>query len=215
MKILALEFSSSQRSVAVLHGPAAVQEVVETGFNEARPLTMVDQALRAAALESGQIECLAVGLGPGSYTGIRSAIALAQGWQLAREVRILGVSSAECLACQAQADGLAGRVAVVVDAQRGEFYLSVYEIGPAGCQEVEPLRIVAPAFVREREQAGDHLIGPEITRWFPTGRNLFPRAQTLATLASGRDDFVAGEGLVPIYLRETTFVKAPPARLFP
>ena len=44
------------------------------------------------------IEAIAVGLGPGSYTGIRAAIALAQGWQLAREVKTLGVSSVAAMA---------------------------------------------------------------------------------------------------------------------
>ena len=44
---------------------------------------MIEEALREAGLEREQIEVLAVGLGPGSYTGIRVALSLAQGWQLA------------------------------------------------------------------------------------------------------------------------------------
>ena len=77
---------------------------------------------------------IAVGLGPGSYTGIRAAIAMAQGWQLARGVKLLGVSSAEALAAQAQAENIFGRVNLVIDAQRGEFYLATWEIsgGAAG-----------------------------------------------------------------------------------
>ena len=77
---------------------------------------------------------IAVGLGPGSYTGIRVAISMAQGWQLARGVKLLGVSSAECLAAQAQAEKIFGRVNVVIDAQRNEFYLATYEISPRGWQ---------------------------------------------------------------------------------
>ena len=49
---------------------------------------------------------------------------MAQGWQLARGVKLLGVSSAECLAAQAQAEKIFGRVNVVIDAQRNEFYLA-------------------------------------------------------------------------------------------
>jgi len=64
---------------------------------------------------------IAVGLGPGSYTGVRAAIALAQGWQLAREIKLLGVSSVEAIAVQAQAEKIFGRVNVVMDAQRNEF----------------------------------------------------------------------------------------------
>ena len=91
MKLLALEFSSSQRSVAVLNAtPSGTTcfEVVETGG--LGPLGMIEQALSNAGVEREQIECIAIGLGPGSYTGIRAAIALAQGWQLASGVKLLG-----------------------------------------------------------------------------------------------------------------------------
>ena len=44
---------------------------------------LVEDALRQAQLDRAQIECLAIGLGPGSYNGMRLAIAVAQGWQLA------------------------------------------------------------------------------------------------------------------------------------
>jgi tRNA threonylcarbamoyl adenosine modification protein YeaZ len=214
MKILALEFSSPQRSVALLTPNAHISEVVETGFDANAPLPMIEEALGEAKLEREQIECLAVGIGPGSYTGIRSAIALAQGWQLAREVKLLGVSSVECIAAQAQAENIQDRVSVVVDAQREEFYLAVYEIAGNDLREVEPLRIVPMLEMRKREQAGDLLIGPEVTRWFPGGRIIFPRAATLANLASKRNNFIPGEKLEPIYLRETKFIKAPPPRVF-
>ncbi len=69
--------------------------------------------------------------------------------------------------------------------------------------------------VQARQQAGGILIGPEVTNWFPGSRVLFPRAATLGQLARGRTDFVAGERLEPIYLRETQFVKAPPPRILP
>src|SRR6185437_17099460 len=118
MKILALEFSSPQRSVAVVQRNDFQESL--SGSNE--PFAMIDEALRAAKIEREQIECIAIGLGPGSYTGIRSAISIAQGWQLARGVKLLGVSSVEAIAAQAQSDGATGRVQVIVDAQRGEFY---------------------------------------------------------------------------------------------
>ena len=52
---------------------------------------MIESALAEAKIEREQIEVIAVGLGPGSYTGIRAAISVAQGWQLARGVKLLGV----------------------------------------------------------------------------------------------------------------------------
>ncbi|MGH7975555.1 MAG: hypothetical protein ACREC8_02700, partial [Limisphaerales bacterium] len=66
------------------------------------------------------------------------------------------------------------------------------------------------AEVQARADAEEILIGPEATRWFPSGRILFPRAATLAKLASSQNNFVAGEKLEPVYLRETNFVKVPP-----
>jgi tRNA threonylcarbamoyl adenosine modification protein YeaZ len=208
MKILALEFSSPQRSVAVVQ-PGEFHEAL--GSNE--PFAMIDEALRAAKMEREQIECIAIGLGPGSYTGIRSAISMAQGWQLARGVKLLGVSSAEGIAAQAQAEGATGRVQVIVDAQRGEFYIAGYELTASEPREVEPLRIVSGAEVTQRVERGEVLIGPEVARWFPSGKTIFPRAATLGHLALARTNFIAGDKIEPIYLRETTFVKAPPPRI--
>ena len=174
---------------------------------------MIEEALRDAKLEREQIDCLALGLGPGSYTGIRSAISIAQGWQLARPIKLLGVSSAEAIATQAQAEGATGRVHVIVDAQRGEFYLASYDLAPSGQRETEPLQIVSATEVSQRADGGGTLIGPEVTRWFPAGKTVFPRAATLGQLALARTDFISGEKMEPIYLRETQFVKAPPPRI--
>jgi tRNA threonylcarbamoyl adenosine modification protein YeaZ len=217
MKMLALEFSSPQRSVAVLNPETGcTAEVVDTatGFTM-KPFAMIEAALRQAGLEREQIACIAVGLGPGSYNGIRAAIAMAQGWQLAREIRLQGLSSAECVAAQAAGDGLTGRFNVVMNAQRGEYYFAEYEAGAGKAREVSPLRIVTTEAMRARERAGEMMIGPEVTRWFPSGREVFPRAGSLARLARERHDLVRGEKLEPIYLRETTFVKAPPPRIIP
>ncbi|MSU58633.1 MAG: tRNA (adenosine(37)-N6)-threonylcarbamoyltransferase complex dimerization subunit type 1 TsaB [Pedosphaera sp.] len=219
MKILAFEFSSPQRSVAVLHADAdgravAAREAIDSapGYGM-KPLGMVEEVLRQAGIEREQIECIAIGLGPGSYTGIRAAIALAQGWLLGREVKLIGVSSAECVAAQAQAEGLRGSANVVIDAQRGEFYQAGFELNETGAREVSPLRIVSADEVRAC--ADGNLIGPEVTKWFPNGRVIFPRAAMLTRLAATRADFVAGEKIEPIYLRETAFVKAPPSRVLP
>jgi tRNA threonylcarbamoyladenosine biosynthesis protein TsaB len=220
MTILALEFSSGQRSVAVVRHHAGdasfvVSEVVETGAAGTRALGMIEDALREAGLEREQIEVLAIGLGPGSYTGIRVALSVAQGWQLASRnggMKLLGISSVECVAAQAQAEKMSGRANVVIDAQRNEFYLAAYEISADGWREIEPLRILTRAEVESRVGAKEILIGPEVTRWFPNGRMVFPRAAILGQLALSRYDFVAGDKLEPIYLRETNFVKAPPSR---
>jgi len=231
MTILALEFSSPQRSVAVLRPDGLVCEAVEAGGRSTAAFGMIERVLAEAKLEREEIDVIAVGLGPGSYTGIRAAIALAQGWQLAfaepeqdmpgqtaataqrrlaRGVKLLGISSVEAIAAQAQAEKIFGRVNVAIDAQRGEFYLAAYEITAVGWKEAGALRIVAMAEIQLLADAGETLIGPEVTRWFAAGKLLFPSAATLARLAMNRTGFVAGEKLEPVYLRETNFVKAPP-----
>ncbi len=219
MKILALEFSSTQRSAALVQcAPSetlAESEAIETGPVPNEPFALIDEVLRQTQVDREQVQVLAIGLGPGSYTGIRSVIALAQGWELARNVRLQGISSAECVAAQAQLQGIVGRVAVVIDAQRGEFYLAGFELSSAGFHQVEPLSLVSREAVIEHDKTGELLVGPEVDRWFPQGQIVFPRAAMLARLAGRTTEFVAGEKLEPIYLRATNFVKAPPPRILP
>ena len=208
MIVLALEFSSERRSVALARGGAVLAEAVEqTGGRGTNVFALVEKVLADAKILREEIEVLAVGLGPGSYTGIRAAIAVAQGWQLARGVKVLGVNSAEALAAQAQAEKIFGRVNVAIDAQRGEFYLATWEISATARREVAPLKIVAAAELQARLTAGEICVGPEMKTV------LLPAAAMVAQLAAGRSDFIAGEKLEPVYLRETTFVKAPPARV--
>jgi tRNA threonylcarbamoyl adenosine modification protein YeaZ len=218
MKILAVEFSSRHRSAAVIDASAdktrlTLGEAVDTGARSTSALTLVESALHEARLEREQVQCLAVGLGPGSYTGIRAAISLAQGWQLATGVRLLGISSAECLAMEARLLGLRGPVHVVIDAQRGEFYLAGYELEDGGPRETESLRLANEKEVNRAASLG-LLVGPDVAAW-PEAKILYPHASTLGALAAQRTDYTAGEKLEPVYLRQTQFLKAPPRRILP
>jgi tRNA threonylcarbamoyladenosine biosynthesis protein TsaB len=215
MTILALEFSSAQRSVAIARGGEVLAAASETGERGTKAFGLIEKVLVAAKIGREEIQVLVAGLGPGSYTGIRVALSIARGWQLARGVKLLGIGSAECLAAQAQAEKMSGRVSMVIDAQRGEFYLATCEISAAGLEEAAPLKIVTATEIKSRADAGEILIGPEVTRWFPSGKTLFPTATMLAKLAARRTDFSAGGSLEPIYLRATNFVKALPAKVPP
>ena len=205
MTILAFEFSSARRSVALARDGVVLAEAVETGgYRVTNAFGLTEKVLANAMVLREEIEAVAVGLGPGSYTGVRAAIALAQGWQLARGIKLLGISSAECLAAQAQAQKIFGRVNVVIDAQRGEFYLAGWEISEPERKVVSPLKIVPAAEIAALTSAGQISVGPEQERL------LFPDAATVARLAAARTDFLAGEKMEPIYLRETAFLKAAP-----
>ena len=218
MTILALEFSSNQRSAAVLRCAAPgdrieEHELVETGSGPI--LDRLEILLRQSGIQREEIGVIAVGLGPGSYTGIRSAIAFAQGWQLGREVRLLGISSADAIAAQACSQGIVGNVAVAIDAHRGEYYLANYVLSDSQWRQTQDLQLVSPDAVVECQKQGQLVIGPEVEAIWPGARCVWPRAAMLAKLGVARTDFVNAEDLLPIYLRQTTFVKASPARPLP
>ena len=215
MKILALEFSSAQRSVAVVVDGHLRGRTQETAMRENRAFHLIDAALGAAGIEREHVDCLAVGLGPGSYAGIRSAIALAQGWQLARGTKILGISSVESLAAQVESEKIHGQISVIIDAQRNEFYLARYEMSASGYRELTPLRLAGREEVLKLVRAGESVLGPDVTSDWPAARQIFPDAAMVGLLASKRSELVPDERLEPIYLRETRFVKAPPPRIIP
>jgi tRNA threonylcarbamoyladenosine biosynthesis protein TsaB len=213
MRILAFEFSGPERSVAALSvtGDGVVvawHEAVESGGRSVKAFEMSEEVLRRTAMEREEVDVVAIGLGPGSYIGIRMAISIAQGWELAGRVRLAGISSVSVLAAGAHAEGLRGRMATVVDAQRGEFYLGEYALEDSGWREVSELRLASRSEVEACEAAGARLVGPEVTRWFPGGHRLHPRAVDLARLAFSQRTRPEGAALEPIYLRATSFVKA-------
>jgi tRNA threonylcarbamoyladenosine biosynthesis protein TsaB len=208
MMILALEFSSARRSVALARSGTLLAEAVEpTGGRGTDAFGLIEKVLENGKVSREEIEIIAVGLGPGSYTGIRAAIAVAQGWQLARGTKLLGVSSMDSLAAQAQAENFFGRVNVAVDAQRGEYYLAVWDISGKSRVEISALKIVPAAEIAVRQAAGEICVGPELK---PV---VLPSAAMVVSLAAGRTDFVPGDRLMPVYLRETSFVKAPAGRM--
>jgi len=215
MKILAIEFASEQRSVAIVVDGEPRGTAAESGGRNTRSCGLIERALQQAGIEREMIDCIAVGLGPGSYTGIRAAISVAQGWQLARGAPLLGLSTVECLAAQAQSAGMTGLTHIAIDAQRGEFYLACYEISPDKRRLVEALHLANKAEVEQRAGAGPLLVWPGLRAVFPQGRVLMPEASMLGQLAAERTDFVPGEKLEPIYLRQTAFVKAAPPRFIP
>jgi len=72
-----------------------------------------------------------------------------------------------------------------------------------------PFKIVPVAEIEQRQRAGEVVAGPAAS---DPAKVLFPAATAVALLGVGRKDFIPGEKLAPIYLRETSFVKALPPR---
>ena len=203
--ILALEFSSNRRSVAIAEGKD-VLVCMETDDVKKPPLTLIDEALKKTNLSPAAIETIALGTGPGSYTGIRNAIATAQGWQLARNINLLAIPSAETLAATAAAKGQRGEIHFIIDAPRHEYYHTTWELTEDNQSQTTPLHIITVTVAAELKTFGPDSAG------LPSCDPLFPDAAILAQLAAGRTNFQLGETIEPIYLRPIEFTKAPPLR---
>jgi len=211
MKILALEFSTPHRTAALFDIQAGAARMIAsvteaTPANERHrlsPFVLLDQLFKD--FDRSQIEGIAVGLGPGSYTGIRSSLAIAQGWNLAKQIPAAGVSSADAIALSATHLGHRGDFEIIIDAQRGEVYSALYTLQDEDAFiEKYPLQILTkPQTVNP--------IGPDATRFCPKATNINPSAWAIGKLAA-RLPFISPELLEPIYLREPTFVKAPAPR---
>ena len=220
MKILALEFSSPERGIAVLVDQEVRGFAVDRTERGARCFEFITRALAEARLSASDIECVAVGLGPGSFGGIRTAIAIAQGWQIARGVKLLGVSSANSIARRITSrDEMHMRRAVVpfrgvanivCDAQRGEVFAARYQLGANAPQALGGFELLSPGEEERRRAAGEIFFKADQGPW-RLGHELVltADARVVGEMATGRTDFVSGDQLEPIYLRRAEFVKAP------
>ena len=204
MTSLAFEFSSDRRTVAIARdgrilGHTTLERVRET------PLpSLVDTVLVECGIQPGDIDRLVVGLGPGSYTGVRLAISFAQGWHLGFETPVVGIPSLEALAA---AQHLEGVTLLAVDAQRGEYAVAKAESG----RLLEPPRLCSLDELKAQIGLGLRVAGPDLGPALPGAIELYPEATWLALQADRRDS-VAPETLTPVYLREASFVKAPTPR---
>ena len=212
MKTLALEFSSDHRSAAVWvppsnGAPARSGCATRTSGRSTPAFALIQAALEEAAVAREEIERIALGLGPGSATGVRTAIAIAQGWRLGRPVGLVGVSSLECLAARLHAEGLRGVVYVAVDAQRQEFHLASYVLDADRFRVLSPLRLASATGVQQLLESGARVFGPGLAAVFPAASDAWPDALTLARLGAMAEVLPEGAPLDAIHLRQPAFAK--------
>src|SRR5215475_78292 len=115
MKTLALELSTSRGSLAWLDGKI---EFTHEWPNDRKNSALFFENLQAAREKFGPPETIIVGLGPGSYAGMRIAISAAIGVQLSCEARLTGYPSICAMECDAQ------EYCVIGDARRKSFFLA-------------------------------------------------------------------------------------------
>jgi tRNA threonylcarbamoyladenosine biosynthesis protein TsaB len=229
MNILAFDTTFEACSVCVARGRAGGFEVLasalehfETGHAE-RLVPMIDEVMARAGVTFGELDRIAVTVGPGTFTGTRIGIAAARGLALATGIATAGVSSlavmagvvADALAaCEAGADQLdaslaEAELAIAVDARRGEVYVQLFDIKghePKSPPRLLPIKDAAllsgkvPLLIAG---SGAAAVAAAAAR---NGRvavaclpRLLPDAKALARIAAGLA--VTDAALQPLYLR--------------
>lgn len=215
MKTLALECSSSRRSVAVASGNRIVAHVCHQGGRSDALLEWIQAALDQAGLRPGEIERLAIGLGPGSHTGIRSALATIQGWHLAHGIPCHGLDTSTLLAWQEWTTGRRGTLQLGFDAQRGEVATMSWELLPDGPGRAPTFHLIPASELKSTSSGSTPWHGPDLEQLLPGSIPLWPDARSLACLAPTLVPSQPPETFNPFALRETSFVKAPPGRSVP
>jgi tRNA threonylcarbamoyladenosine biosynthesis protein TsaB len=126
--VLAIESSTDALSLAVRSGGlTSTQRVDPDAKHAAQLLPLLRTLLESRELNLRDVDAIAAGVGPGSFTGVRTAISCAQGLALGAGKPAVGVPSLAALAWQARNLGAAGRIVTLLDARMGEMYGAVYE----------------------------------------------------------------------------------------
>jgi len=124
VRVVAVETSGAIGSVALFDGEKLVAEAEQSVPNAhgERVLPLIDGLLRAAGWNAADVERWAVGIGPGSFTGIRVGLALVKGIVIATGAEIVGVSSLDALGIGL---GEHAAVATLLPAGKGEVFVRV------------------------------------------------------------------------------------------
>lgn len=207
MKFAAFETSTEWCSVALwLEGELRAIERRAANRHGELALPMLQSLLAPARLGMADLEAVAFGAGPGSFTGLRIACGVAQGIAFARNLPVYGVSSLEAMA----EDCGAPRVVACLDARMGEVYYAALEKKGERWREAIPAQCVAPDRAPRPPGEGWVGCGSGFAAYGDMGFDpvypaIHPGASAVARLAAPR--LAAGEGVdaaraAPVYLRD-------------
>jgi tRNA threonylcarbamoyladenosine biosynthesis protein TsaB len=218
MNLLAIETATEACSVALIHGQELIarSEIAPRRHTEL-VLPMADALLAEAGIDRHALDAIAVGRGPGAFTGVRLGVSLAQGMALGLDLPVITISSLAALALEApEEDGAA--ILAVIDARMGEIYAASYRRDDNGG---------LVALDEERIGTAETLVLPQARAWQVVGTGWaayatelsqrltgtlhsadglrYPQAAHVATLALR--EFQAGhaqapELALPVYLRD-------------
>lgn len=155
--ILAIETATSSCSAALcVHGE--IFELREIGKNVHSQvlLQMVEQLLEQANVTVSDLDAVAVGQGPGSFTGLRIGVGVAQGLAYGAGCPMIGISSLDALANQAEFDG---HIIAALDARMGEVYWCEYQKDKRGLTRLSSLHVTPPEQVLTTTSERYQLLG--------------------------------------------------------
>lgn len=215
MKFLAFDTATEWCSAALwVDGVCTMREVHAGQKHSDLLVPMLMELLDESGFKLNQLDGIAYGMGPGSFTGLRIACGVAQGLALGADLPVVGISTLETLAEETGAD----RVLACIDARMNEVYAALYQRQDAVWHCLNGPLVCSPAGVPLPES--DAYIGagsgfaayPEIaqSRLARVDAGLIPHARAMARLAAPR--FLRGEGLPaeqaePLYIRDKVALK--------
>lgn len=230
MRILAIDTATEACSVALSdNGSTHAHFELCPREHTQRILPMVQDMLAAGSLSLEQLDVLAFGRGPGSFTGVRIGIGIAQGLALGANLPLTGVSTLATMAQGAWRKTGATRVLAAIDARMGEVYWAEYQRDEQGIWHGEKTEaVLTPDAVSERLRQLEGNWATVGTGWpawpdmannsgltLTDGEVLLPVAEDMLPLAqqqfsAGR--VVAVEHAEPVYLRNEVAWKKLPGR---
>ncbi|GMR08849.1 MAG: tRNA (adenosine(37)-N6)-threonylcarbamoyltransferase complex dimerization subunit type 1 TsaB [Gammaproteobacteria bacterium] len=224
MKLLSLDTATEACSAALyIDGEVSEQYQIAPQRHAELILPMAEELLAEAELSLAQLDAIAFGRGPGSFTGVRIAAGVVQGIAFAADLPVVPVSSLAALA-QGAADASAGNaILAVIDARMHEVYWSAYavaEYGQVSAIADEQVCAVGAIVLPAREQwlgvGSGWSSYPDELRQLSGLDNIsiehdrFPRARDIARLgvtAFEHGEAVAAEFAIPVYLRDNVAKK--------
>lgn len=233
MPILAID-TSGAISLAVLDDEGGLLgEAFDPNqrWHAERLAPLVNELLDEIGLNPDELTSIAVGTGPGPFTGLRIGLATAEALGFAIGIPVYGVGSLKALATGAAATlGLATgtEIIAVLDARRKEVYWATYRVMDGGVAEVSPPQVTSPAQVPPAS-AGAIIVGDGAAKYGLTAQDgtalqseggevapvLFPEAKWVGLIALAQAANGVPQPTVPLYLRRADIQGQAPQPLAP
>ena len=218
MNILAIETSTQACSAALLyHGQIVHRFQIAPRAHGDLILSMANELLLEADLGPTQLTAVAFGRGPGAFTGVRIATAVAQGIAFAADLPVVPVSTLAALAQAGYRHSGYQAMLCAMDARMGEVYWGAYQVNQGMVSLLADELVCPPGAVPQPRDNDWHGIGngwtvfaQELQARVPLKIEekdtvLLPRAEEVAMLAQHaviNGQMVAPEQALPVYLRD-------------